>query len=60
MQLKNLRIPFVEDFEGAIKETDHIIDAIFGYLPISRRVNGSQVSVSREKSETRSRKLLRS
>ncbi|TVY45622.1 NAD(P)H-hydrate epimerase, partial [Lachnellula subtilissima] len=30
-QLKNLSVPFTEDFPKAIKETDHIIDAIFGF-----------------------------
>jgi len=30
MQLKNLSVPFTEDFPKAIKEADHIIDAIFG------------------------------
>ncbi|TVY94378.1 NAD(P)H-hydrate epimerase [Lachnellula willkommii] len=32
-QLKNLSVPFTEDFPKAIKETDHIIDAIFGTPP---------------------------
>ena len=42
MQLKNLNIPFVEDFDGAVKETDHIIDAIFGnnILPFPVGVTG--------------------
>ncbi|TVY48545.1 NAD(P)H-hydrate epimerase [Lachnellula occidentalis] len=31
IQLKNLSVPFTEDFPKAIKETDHIIDAIFGF-----------------------------
>jgi len=30
-QLKNLNIPFTDDFPSALKETDHIIDAIFGF-----------------------------
>ncbi|KAL5325236.1 hypothetical protein ACEPPN_006360 [Leptodophora sp. 'Broadleaf-Isolate-01'] len=30
-QLKNLDIPFTEDFPAALKETDHIVDAIFGF-----------------------------
>ncbi|KAH7310980.1 YjeF N-terminal domain-containing protein [Rhexocercosporidium sp. MPI-PUGE-AT-0058] len=30
-QLKNLNIPFTEDFPTALKETDHIVDAIFGF-----------------------------
>ncbi|KAK3077914.1 hypothetical protein LTS18_008923, partial [Coniosporium uncinatum] len=30
-QLRQLDIPFTEDFTGSIKETDHIIDAIFGF-----------------------------
>ena len=29
-QLRNLSVPFTEDFAGALKETDHIVDAIFG------------------------------
>ena len=32
-QLKNLRVPFVDDFDKAMDETDHIIDAIFGMRP---------------------------
>ncbi|KAF3924492.1 hypothetical protein ABW21_db0208720 [Orbilia brochopaga] len=31
IQLKNLDVPFTEDYETAFKETDHIIDAIFGF-----------------------------
>ncbi|KFY25546.1 hypothetical protein V493_04594 [Pseudogymnoascus sp. VKM F-4281 (FW-2241)] len=30
-QLKTLNIPFVDDFHSAIEETDHVIDAIFGF-----------------------------
>ncbi|TVY20983.1 NAD(P)H-hydrate epimerase [Lachnellula arida] len=30
-QLKNLSVPFTEDFPKALKENDHIIDAIFGF-----------------------------
>ncbi|KFZ03542.1 hypothetical protein V502_10859 [Pseudogymnoascus sp. VKM F-4520 (FW-2644)] len=30
-QLKNLNIPFVDDFHSAIEETDHVVDAIFGF-----------------------------
>jgi len=30
-QLKNLNIPFTEDFQKAVAETDHIVDAIFGF-----------------------------
>ncbi|PQE32503.1 hypothetical protein CJF32_00004036 [Rutstroemia sp. NJR-2017a WRK4] len=30
-QLKSLSIPFVDDFPSALKETDHILDAIFGF-----------------------------
>jgi len=30
-QLKNLDVPFVDDFSSAIKDTDHIVDAIFGF-----------------------------
>ena len=29
-QLRNLNIPFTDDFSNALKETDHIVDAIFG------------------------------
>ena len=29
-QLKNLDIPFTEDFDGSLKTTDHVVDAIFG------------------------------
>jgi NAD(P)H-hydrate repair Nnr-like enzyme with NAD(P)H-hydrate epimerase domain len=29
-QLKNLWVPFVEDFDDAMKNTDHIVDAVFG------------------------------
>ncbi|KAI0138293.1 NAD(P)H-hydrate epimerase [Pestalotiopsis sp. NC0098] len=30
-QLEHLEIPFVEDFSSAIKSTDHVVDAIFGF-----------------------------
>ncbi|KAG4031112.1 hypothetical protein MFRU_010g02370 [Monilinia fructicola] len=30
-QLRNLSIPFTDDFPGALKESDHIVDAIFGF-----------------------------
>ncbi|KAF4621886.1 hypothetical protein G7Y89_g14462 [Cudoniella acicularis] len=30
-QLKNLNIPFTDDFPSALKQTDHIVDAIFGF-----------------------------
>ncbi|PWW74972.1 YjeF N-terminal domain-like protein [Tuber magnatum] len=30
-QLKNLGVPFTEDFDGALKDTSHVIDAIFGF-----------------------------
>ncbi|KAF3206562.1 hypothetical protein TWF106_000650 [Orbilia oligospora] len=30
-QLQKLGIPFTEDYETALKETDHIVDAIFGF-----------------------------
>jgi len=30
-QLKDLSIPFVDDFHSAIKETDTVVDAIFGF-----------------------------
>lgn len=30
-QLEDLKVPFTEDFGSAINETDHIIDAIFGF-----------------------------
>lgn len=31
-QLRDLEIPFVDDFPAAEKSTDHIVDAIFGEL----------------------------
>ncbi|KAF2469493.1 meiotically up-regulated gene 182 protein [Lindgomyces ingoldianus] len=30
-QLRDLRIPFTSDFETALHQTDHIVDAIFGF-----------------------------
>jgi len=30
-QLRNLSVPFTEDFPSALQETDHIVDAIFGF-----------------------------
>lgn len=30
-QLEDLDVPFTEDFPAAIKSTDHIVDAIFGW-----------------------------
>ncbi|KAL2062188.1 hypothetical protein VTL71DRAFT_6454 [Oculimacula yallundae] len=30
-QLKTLNVPFVEDFPSALKDTDHVVDAIFGF-----------------------------
>jgi NAD(P)H-hydrate epimerase len=29
--LKDLNVPFINDFSSALKETDHIVDAIFGF-----------------------------
>ena len=29
-QLKNLDVPFTEDFRGSLKTTDYVVDAIFG------------------------------
>lgn len=29
-QLKNLDVPFTEDFNESLKDTDHVVDAIFG------------------------------
>ena len=29
-QLKNLDVPFTEDFNGSLETTDHVVDAIFG------------------------------
>ena len=29
-QLKNLNVPFTEDFDGSLQTTDHVVDAIFG------------------------------
>lgn len=28
-----MAVPFVDDFPSALKETDHVVDAIFGKLP---------------------------
>jgi len=30
-QLKNLEIPFTDDFQGALGKTSHVVDAIFGF-----------------------------
>jgi NAD(P)H-hydrate epimerase len=30
-QLKNLDVPFTDDFHGALKETNHVVDSIFGF-----------------------------
>jgi len=30
-QLKNLDVPFVDDFSSALQDTDHVVDAIFGF-----------------------------
>ncbi|KAG0637488.1 YjeF N-terminal domain-containing protein, partial [Tuber brumale] len=30
-QLKNLGVPFTEDFDGSLKDTSHVVDAIFGF-----------------------------
>ncbi|KAF9875157.1 hypothetical protein CkaCkLH20_07423 [Colletotrichum karsti] len=30
-QLEDLNVPFVDDFPAALKSTDHIVDAIFGF-----------------------------
>ncbi|KAL8706327.1 MAG: hypothetical protein Q9201_000610 [Fulgogasparrea decipioides] len=30
-QLMNLGVPFTNDFEAALKDTDHVVDAIFGF-----------------------------
>lgn len=35
-QLKNLQIPFAENFHDALAETDHVVDAIFGQLIIKK------------------------
>lgn len=29
-QLRNLDVPFTEDFESSLKTSDHVVDAIFG------------------------------
>lgn len=29
-QLQDLRVPFTDDFHSALKESDHVVDAIFG------------------------------
>jgi len=30
-QLEDLRVPFTQDFNSAISETDHVVDAVFGF-----------------------------
>ncbi|KAF2259402.1 meiotically up-regulated gene 182 protein [Lojkania enalia] len=30
-QLEDLKVPFTEDFTAALRQTDHIVDAIFGF-----------------------------
>ncbi|KAL8881600.1 MAG: hypothetical protein Q9192_007765, partial [Flavoplaca navasiana] len=30
-QLKNLGVPFTDDFEESLKNTDHVVDSIFGF-----------------------------
>jgi len=30
-QLKNLNVPFTDNFPAALKESDHVVDAIFGF-----------------------------
>ncbi|KAI2634985.1 YjeF N-terminal domain-like protein [Hypomontagnella submonticulosa] len=30
-QLEDLEVPFVDDFPAAVKSTDHIVDAVFGF-----------------------------
>jgi NAD(P)H-hydrate epimerase len=42
-QLKDLDVPFTEDFHSALQQTDHVVDAIFGKLyPINRVYNVSR------------------
>ncbi|PMD14209.1 YjeF N-terminal domain-like protein [Hyaloscypha hepaticicola] len=51
-QLKNLNISFTDDFPTALKETDHIIDAIFGFS-FSGEVREPFPAVIRALEETR-------
>lgn len=30
-QLEDLKVPFTEDFTSALQQTDHVVDAIFGF-----------------------------
>ena len=30
-QLKSLDVPFTDDFKGALKETDYVVDSVFGF-----------------------------
>jgi len=30
-QLEDLKVPFTDDFTSALKQTDHVVDAIFGF-----------------------------
>lgn len=35
-QLEDLEVPFTEDFSVAIKSTDHVVDAVFGWSSRAR------------------------
>ena len=57
-QLKNLDVPFTEDFNGSLKATDHVVDAIFGIAlsPVMRlKTHTIQALASRVRCETLSR-----
>lgn len=58
-QLKNLDVPFTEDFNGSLETTDHVVDAIFGITIKScntcLEAHISQGSASQARCETRLR-----
>ena len=57
-QLKNLDVPFTEDFNGSLESTDHVVDAIFGITleaPMYSEAHILQASASQAKCETHSR-----
>lgn len=58
-QLKNLDVPFTEDFNDSLKTTDHVVDAIFGNafaapIPVSK-LTFLKVSASPARCETLSK-----
>ena len=58
-QLKNLDVPFTEDFNSSLNTTDHVVDAIFGIAikapKTCLKTHFPQVSASQARCETHSR-----